>query len=74
MFFEGAVDKYEAMKKSNADRKNHANYSKPLSPENVAYLRTKLVMQNDVEFYNWAVQRFYRQIEQLGEKCINKPS
>ena len=69
MFFEGAMDTYERMKKSKADKQNHANYLKPLSQDNKNYLRTKLVMQNDMDFYNWAVQRFHRQIEQLGGKC-----
>ena len=74
MFFEGATDTYETMKKTKADKQNHASYSKHLSTENKDYLRTKLVMKNDMDFYNWAVQRFYRQIEQLGGKCHPKLS
>ncbi len=68
-YFEGATKAFEAMKSEQSQRQNHATYRKPVSAEVETYLRSSLVMRRDMEFYNWAVQRFYRQIKQLGDKC-----
>lgn len=68
-YFEGATKAYEVMKSEQNQRQNRATYRKPVSAEVEAHLRTSLVMRRDLDFYHWAVQRFYRQIKQLGDKC-----
>ncbi len=68
-YFEGASKAYEVMKSEQNQRQNRATYRKPVSAEVESHLRTSLVMRRDLDFYHWAVQRFYRQIKQLGDKC-----
>ena len=63
------MEAFEEMKRKSADRQNSAVYKKPVSEQVLEFVRSRLVMQRDLDFYSWAVQRFHRQIKLLGSRC-----
>ena len=70
LYFDGAMAAYDDLKRDAKDRQNHASYGKPVSKPVLEFMKSTLVMQRDLEFYEWILQRFDRQIKQLGSRCL----